>query len=230
MQSRNGEGSKTQRKVRPPAQGRHGPALFAKAQRHLARRDPVLKKLVRLIGPCSLRHNPNRFGALVQSIISQQISTKAAASIRQRLEQTLGPDGFTPARILATSEKALRAAGLSNSKMRYLSDLSEKVRQECVCLATIHELPDDEVIARLLPVKGIGPWTAQMFLIFSLGRLDVLPVDDLGLRVGVQRQYGLSELPNRARLAEIAEPWRPYRTVATWYFWRSLGAVPQSGT
>ncbi len=202
--------------------------LFAKAQRHLARRDPVLKKLIRLIGPCTLRHNPNRFEVLARSIISQQISTKAALSIGARLEQLLAPQGIQPRKIVRTPADKLRTAGLSAAKATYLLDLAEKVHRGNVPLDTLHELPDDEVVARLLPVKGIGRWTAQMFLIFCLGRCDVLPVDDLGLRVGVQRHYELPEPPGRSQLQEIGENWRPYRTIATWYMWKSLGFVPQS--
>jgi DNA-3-methyladenine glycosylase II len=202
--------------------------VFPKAQRHLARRDPVLKKLIRLVGPCTLRHNPDRFGVLARSIISQQISTKAARSIGARLEKLLAPQGIQARKIARTPVDKLREAGLSAAKARYLLDLAEKVHRGDVPLDALHDLPDDEVVAQLIPVKGIGRWTAQMFLIFSLGRYDVLPVDDLGLRVGVQRQYQLSELPDRYQLQEIGEIWRPYRSIATWYFWRSLGSVPQS--
>jgi DNA-3-methyladenine glycosylase II len=204
------------------------PATYQKARRHLARRDPVLKRLIRVVGPCTLWHNPDRFAALVRSIISQQISTKAAAAIRIRLEQALASTGVTPEGILALSAEDLRAAGLSAAKACSLCDLAEKVRSQALPLDALHELPDEEVIARLVPVRGIGRWTAEMFLIFSLGRLDVLPVDDWGLRVGIQRQYSLGEPPTKAHVVELAEPWRPYRSIATWYFWRSLGGVPQS--
>ncbi|HMF13316.1 MAG TPA: hypothetical protein VKE94_13455 [Gemmataceae bacterium] len=204
-------------------------AGIVKAQLHLAASDPVLERLVADIGPCTLRFEPNRFASLARSIISQQISTKAALAIRTRLEATLDGRGITPAALLALSDAALRSAGLSASKQKSLRDLARHVHARMVPLDAIHELDDDEVIAALLPIRGIGRWTAQMFLIFSLGRPDVLPVDDLGLRAAVQVQYGLSELPDKARLVELAEPWRPYRSVATWYFWRSRGFVPQSG-
>lgn len=203
-------------------------AVYQKARRHLARRDPVLKQLIAGVGTCTLWHEPSRFAALVRSILAQQISTKAAAAIRARLETALQPGGVTPEGILALSDESLRAAGLSAGKARSLRDLSEKVHSGLVPLDQIHELEDEEVIARLVPVRGIGRWTAQMFLIFSLGRLDVLPVDDLGLRAGVQRVYELGALPGKVQLTEMAEPWRPYRSIATWYFWRSLGFVPQS--
>jgi DNA-3-methyladenine glycosylase II len=204
------------------------PEVYRKAQRHLARRDPVLKRLIAAVGPCTLWFQPDRFALLARSIISQQISGKAATAIGRRLIQVLGRRGLTPAAILAASDEALRRAGLSAGKARSLRDLAQKVHDGTVPLKRIHQLPDEEVIESLLPVWGIGRWTAQMFLIFSLGRLDVLPVADLGLRVGVQRHYGLAELPDKDQLEDLARPWQPYRTVATWYVWRSFGAVPQS--
>jgi len=193
---------------------------YGKAQRHLARRDEVLKNLIRLIGPCTLRHNPNRFTVLVNS--------KAATAIRGRLERALAPQGITPLRLARTPPARLREVGLSRQKASYLHDLADKVHRRALPLDMLHELADEEVIAHLVDVKGIGRWTAQMFLIFSLGRLDVLPIDDFGFRVGVQKHYRLRKTPDRKRLTDLAEAWRPYRTVATWYFWRSLGNVPQS--
>jgi DNA-3-methyladenine glycosylase II len=198
------------------------------ARRHLSRRDPVLKRLIAAVGPCTLWYDPDRFATLARSIISQQISTRAAQSIRARLEEALAPAGLVPEAVLAATDEALRTAGLSAAKTRALRDLAEKVTTGAVPLDELHTLDDEEVIARLLPVRGIGRWTAQMFLVFSLGRLDVLAVDDWGLRVGVQRQYGLPEPPGRAELTALAEPWRPYRSVAMWYVWRGLGFVPQS--
>ena len=203
-------------------------SAFVKAQRHLARRDAVLKRVIGSVGPCTLRLDGDRFWGLVQSILAQQISGKAAAAIGERLAKALGPGGVTPARALKTPDHVLRSAGLSAAKARALRDLAHKVHDGSVPLKQIHKLDDEQVITALVSVIGIGRWTAQMFLMFSLGRLDVLPVDDLGLRLGVQRHYGLAEPPKRAQLEELGEPWRPYRTVATWYVWRSLGAVPQS--
>lgn len=204
------------------------PEAYETARRHLARRDAVLKPLIRQIGPCSLWHDPDRFAVLVRSIISQQISTKAARAIRGRLEQALGRSGTTARAVLRASDATLRAAGLSAAKALAIRDLAEKVSSGAVPLDALHQLPDEEVIQLLVPVRGIGRWTAQMFLIFCLGRPDVLPVDDRGLRAGVQRHYGLRKPPLKKRLEDIAEPWRPYRSVATWYVWRSLGFVPQS--
>jgi DNA-3-methyladenine glycosylase II len=205
-----------------------GTDVLRKAQRHLARRDAVLQGLIAAVGPCTLWHDPDGFLILVRSIISQQISSKAAAAIYARLEQAAPRRKVTPAAIRALSEEALRSAGLSAAKARSLQDLAEKILSGAVPLRELPGKSDEEVIACLLPVRGIGRWTAEMFLIFCLGRLDVLPVADWGLRVGVQRQYGLDEPPGKAHLVELAEPWRPYRSIATWYFWRSLGFVPQS--
>jgi DNA-3-methyladenine glycosylase II len=201
-------------------------SIYTKAKRHLGRRDPVLKQLMRSLGPCTLKPNGDRFAVLVRSIIAQQISSKAARSIGTRLVEALAPEGVTPVKILRTSETVLRAVGLSAPKLRYLQDLADKVHGGTVPLVQLHSFPDEEVIAHLIQIKGIGRWTAEMFLIFSLGRLDVLPVDDLGLRVGVQRHYDLADMPKRADLIERGEAWRPYRTIATWYFWRSVGGAP----
>jgi DNA-3-methyladenine glycosylase II len=204
-----------------------GRVSHRRALRHL-RRDPMLKPLIEQVGPCTLTYHSNRFEVLVRSIISQQISTKAAAAIRTRLELALGRRGITPQAILRARDDTLRAAGLSLNKLRSLRDLADKVHSGLVPLERLHERSDEEVIDCLMPVRGIGRWTAEMFLIFCLGRPDVLPVDDFGLRTGVQRWYGLADLPGRRQLIELGEPWRPYRSIATWYFWRSLGNVPQS--
>jgi DNA-3-methyladenine glycosylase II len=203
-------------------------SIYHPAQRHLARSDPVLKGLIKTVGGCTLAPDADYFGALARAIIAQQISTRAAAAIRGRLEQALGRSGLTARAILKASDEVLRAAGLSANKARSLRDLAARVAAREVRLDRLDQLTDEEVIEQLLPVRGIGRWTAQMFLIFSLQRLDVLPVDDFGLRSGVQRHYGLAELPGKKILTEQAEPWRPYRSIATWYIWRSLGPVPQS--
>jgi DNA-3-methyladenine glycosylase II len=201
---------------------------YHKAQRLLSRRDPQLRQLMKVVGPCTLLPDPDGFKALARAIIAQQISTKAAASIFARLGTELAPGGLTPAAILAASEVQLRGVGLSRAKALAVLDLAGHIHDGRLPLHDLHGLGDDEVVSLLVPVRGIGAWTAQMFLIFSMGRLDVLPVDDLGLRAGVQSVYGLLELPDRAALRERAEAWRPYRSIATWYFWRSRGFVPQS--
>jgi DNA-3-methyladenine glycosylase II len=202
--------------------------ICRKARRHLSRRDPLLAQLIKHVGPCTLQPGAEAFPSLVRSIIAQMISTKAAKAIGARVETALLPKGLTPAAIAAADEELLRGAGLSRSKALALKDLAGRAVSGALPLHRMPSLSDEEVIEVLLPVRGIGRWTAEMFLIFSLGRLDVLPVDDFGLRAGVREVYQLPELPGRAALRERAEPWRPYRTIATWYFWRSRGWVPQS--
>lgn len=202
---------------------------FRTAEKHLSRYDPILKKIIKQVGKCTLKRSDDYFGVLVRSIISQQISTQAAKTIFRKLQETFAPQPLHPHLILEASEDSLKAAGLSASKQRYLRDLSEKLESKTLVLDDVPELDDEAVIQRLLPVKGIGRWTAEMFLMFALGRPDVLPVADLGIIVGVQREYGLKTKPEKEELLEIAEPWRPYRTVGSWYIWRTFGPiVPQS--
>jgi DNA-3-methyladenine glycosylase II len=205
------------------------PTIYGKARRHLGRRDPILKQLMSVVGPCRLQPNHgDPFALLVRSIISQMISTKAAAAILEKVKATAGDGGLTPARISALAEAELRSAGLSGAKVKSLQTLATRALSGEVPLSRLHELTDEEITSHLLPLPGIGVWTIEMFLIFGLGRLDVLPVGDLGVRAGARDVYKLAELPTPAELRAIAEPWRPYRTIGTWYMWRSRGAVPQS--
>jgi DNA-3-methyladenine glycosylase II len=201
---------------------------YHKAQKHLCRHDDVLRALIGRIGPCTLKHNPDGFAVLARSIIAQQISSKAAIAIGGRLLKTLGRSGLRPRSLLKLSDADMRTAGLSAMKIRALRDLAEKCASGNVPLKKLPDLDDEEVIEKLLPVRGIGRWTAEMFLIFSLGRLDVFPLADYGLRAGVRNQYGLADLPDKTTLARIGEVWRPYRSVGTWFIWRSFGNVPQS--
>lgn len=201
---------------------------FRKARLHISRRDDVMKSIVKAIGPCTLQANDDHFGVLARSIISQQISTKAAASIAAKLIKALGRRGLKPAAILDLSDDEMRAAGLSANKQKSLRDLASKCDSKEVPLKKLAAMSDEDVIAALIPVRGIGRWTAEMFLMFSLGRRDVLPVGDYGLRAGVQRHYRLDDLATKVQLEEIGNVWRPFRSVATWYVWRSLGPVPQS--
>lgn len=201
---------------------------FQRIRRHLSRRDPVLKRLIKTIGPCTLQFDPDHFAVLARSIIAQQISTAAARTIHGRLLESLGKR-LTPAAVLRAPEETLRAAGLSQAKALSLRDLAEKCHAGDVPLKKLAALGDEEVIQALLPVRGVGRWTAEMFLIFSLGRLDVLPVADLGLKAGLRREHQLAEMPDKETLFALTEPWRPYRSIATWYLWRSFGNnVPQS--
>jgi DNA-3-methyladenine glycosylase II len=205
------------------------PAIFGQARRHLGRRDPHLKQLMAAVGPCRLKPDAgDPFALLVRSIISQMISTKAAAAVFAKVQTALAKGGLTPAGVRALAETELRAAGLSGAKARSLRALADRAVSGELPLDRLHQLTDEEITSHLLPVPGIGVWTIEMFLIFGLGRLDVLPVGDLGVRAGVRDVYGLAELPTAAELIQRGEAWRPYRTVASWYFWRSRGAVPQS--
>jgi len=199
------------------------PATLRKATAHLRRTDPVLAAIIRDVGPCRLRTDETggAFAALVESIVYQQITGKAAASIYGRVRKLIKRRHPRPHDILAATEEALRGAGLSRQKVAYLRDLAEKVR-DGLKLRALGRLENEAVIEALTEVKGIGRWTVEMFLIFRLGRLDVLPVHDYGIRKAMQRAYRLRKLPNPDRMRRLAEPWRPYRSVACWYLWRSL--------
>ncbi|TWT76458.1 DNA-3-methyladenine glycosylase [Planctomycetes bacterium CA13] len=188
---------------------------------YLMAADPIMKDIINTVGPFTLRPNRDRFGMLVRSIISQQISTGAARSIRLRLEELVGKDGLTSENLARHSVDELRVAGVSPQKAKYLLDLAEKVRNADIRLQHIGRYSDEKVIEQLTTVKGIGKWTAQMFLIFSLGRLNVFPHDDLGVRTAIRNCYGLDELPDQQTSHAIATKWRPYASVASWYCWRS---------
>ena len=188
--------------------------------RHLRKSDPIMRDVIRKAGPFRLNLRHDRFHALALAIVSQQISGKAARSIWEKLKGIADP--LSPERIRQLTVEELRMAGLSKQKASYLVDLSEHVSEGKLNLKRIGRLSDEAVIESLVAVKGIGIWTAQMFLIFSLGRLDVLPHGDLGVRTAIQKLYGLDELPNRDTCHRIAERWRPYASIATWYCWRSL--------
>jgi DNA-3-methyladenine glycosylase II len=201
---------------------------FARIRRHLARRDPVMRRVIKQVGPCTLRFEPDHFRVLVGSIVAQQISTVAARTIQGRLVALLN-GRLTPRAVLKRSHDELRGVGLSRAKALAVRDLAEKCAAGDVPLRRLAGMSDEEVIEALVPVRGIGRWTAEMFLIFSLGRLDVLPVADLGLRAGVRREHALPELPDRDAVTRLTEPWRPFRSIGTWYMWRSISdAVPQS--
>jgi DNA-3-methyladenine glycosylase II len=200
---------------------------YAKARRMLGRRDPVLRELMQRYGPCGLAdaQHADAFRALVRAIISQQLSTRAAATISTRFEALFdGP--ATAAAVAALTDDRLRGVGLSGQKMRYVRDLSHRVLDGSLPLADLDRMTDEEVITALTQVKGIGRWTAEMFLMFRLHRPDVLPVDDLGIVKAVQRAYGLRTQPKPQRLQRLAESWRPYRSVACWYLWASLENTP----
>jgi len=187
---------------------------------HLSRVDPIMAEAIALVGPCLLEPNPDVFEALIDAIISQQISVKAADAIMARLRIATPGGLVTPAALIQLDHDALRAAGLSTPKARYVRDLTERVISGQLPLSHLPELDDETIIEYLTAVKGIGRWTAEMILIFALGRLDVLPVDDLGFAEGVREAYKLETRPARKELLARGESWRPYRTIATWYMWR----------
>lgn len=192
---------------------------------HLRACDAVMRRMIDDVGPCTLRSQRDRFAMLARSIISQQISTGAARSIRQRLETLAGADGnagITATRLAELSPEQLRTAGVSAQKASYLLSLASHVNDGSVNLSQIGRYQDEKVIEQLTAVKGIGVWTAQMFLIFSLGRPDVFPHGDLGVRSAIRDRYELDDLPDKATSVAIAEKWRPFASVASWYCWRSL--------
>jgi DNA-3-methyladenine glycosylase II len=204
------------------------PADYAKASRTLARRDPVIAALVRKYGECGLgrRQHTDPFAALVQAIISQQLSTRAASTIAGRFRDLFGEAFPSAADVDCVPDDRLRAVGLSAQKISYLRDLCRCIQEGSLPLQQLHELDDEAVIEALVAVKGIGRWTAEMFLMFRLQRPDVLPVGDLGIVKAVQKQYRLRKTPTADRLQRIGETWRPYRSVACWYLWASLNNAP----
>lgn len=198
------------------------PESIAAGIEHLRKQDKVLRRVIDEVGPFKLRLHRDRFQALANSIISQQISGSAADSIQAKLIKLLEPDGLKPDALLRFTLVELRTAGVSPQKGGYLLDLAQKVASGEVRLQRLARCPDEAVIAELTKIKGIGVWTAQMFLMFSLGRPDVFPHGDLGVRNAIRNLYQLPEAPDMETSHKIAEPWRPYATIASWYLWRSL--------
>jgi DNA-3-methyladenine glycosylase II len=190
---------------------------------HLSKNDPVLRNIIQRSKPCSLKPHRSYYLSLLESIIGQQLSMKAAESIYRRFIQLVG-DPPLPEKIILLDDDHLRTAGLSYSKIKYVKDLSVKISNKELKLKQISVLCDKDIIAELTKVKGVGLWTAQMFLIFTLARLDVLPCLDLGIRKSIKNLYGLRKLPEQAGVEKIAKKynWRPYCSIASWYLWRSL--------
>ena len=192
------------------------------------KQDPNLVKIINRIGNYQIKKRNNHFAVLVESIISQQLASAAAEAIFARFKK-LYPKFPTADHILNTKDAKLRSVGLSGMKIEYLKDLAQKIEDKKLKMRSLSKMSDDEIIEHLTQVKGIGRWTAEMFLIFSLGRLDVLPTGDLGLRKGVQMAFSLSELPKPKEVEEIGMRWKPYRSVATWYLWKSLQKFDKIG-
>lgn len=197
--------------------------MYRKATRHLKQSDPVLADVMARVGRCTMEvaTDLTLFESLARSIVFQQLSGKAAGTIYGRFSELCGGT-VTPAEIMRLSEPALRSAGLSSQKSRYLRDLSSRTLAGDIPFQSLADLPDEDVIGHLTQVKGVGRWTAQMFLMFRLGRLDVLPELDLGVQKGIQKAYRLRKHPTPERVLKVGARWAPYRSVASWYMWRIL--------
>jgi DNA-3-methyladenine glycosylase II len=189
---------------------------------HLKKVDPVMAQVIEKVGRYKgwAASEGTHFDAVARSIVFQQLSGKAAGTIHGRFQGLYGGRNPLPAELATTSDEQLRAVGLSRQKSAYLKDLGARVTSGELPIETLHELTDDEIITALTQVKGIGRWTAQMFMMFRLGRPDVLPDLDLGIQKGIQRAYRLRKLPTPERVLKIGAKWAPYRTVASWYLWR----------
>ncbi|MEZ5418578.1 MAG: hypothetical protein R2708_14710 [Vicinamibacterales bacterium] len=195
-----------------------------RARRHFARVDPVMLALVKRVGPCRLdrRVAPDPFQALLRAIVAQQVSAKAARTVYDRILSLVPGDRIAPDALLALDAETLRATGLGPTKTRYARDLAEHVRDGRLSLAALRELDDEDAIRVLTAVRGIGRWTAEVFLIFQMQRPDVFPAADLALLTAIQRIYGTRRRPTPAEARRRADQWRPWRSIASWYLWRSI--------
>jgi len=203
------------------------------AIQHLARVDPVMDRLIREVGPCTLKPRRRRspFESLARAIAYQQLHEKAAESILRRFIALFPGRRFPrPGELLAMQTSAIRKAGFSGPKIVALRDLAEKTLDGTVPISrVIRDCPDDEIVERLSQVRGVGRWTVEMLLIFQLGRPDILPVDDFGVRNGYRLAYGLKAIPTPKQMLEYGDPWKPYRTVASWYLWRAADRAKRGG-
>jgi DNA-3-methyladenine glycosylase II len=201
---------------------------FKAGYSHIKKRDPKLRPILKARGVLAFKPGGEPFESLVESILSQQLAGSAASAIIKKV-RTLFPDGELEARTMRRMDpKRLRAAGVSPQKLTYLKDLSSRVVKGTLDLQALESMTDEEIVEVLDEVKGIGPWTVHMFLIFTLGRPDVLPVGDYGIQASVQRVYGLADLPKKAEIERLAERWHPYSTVASLYLWHARDA-PEPG-
>jgi DNA-3-methyladenine glycosylase II len=191
------------------------------ALQHL-KKDPTLAEIIRRVGACKINYQEPRFETLVESIVYQQLTGKVAAVIYGRLLAAVGEAGVTPESIMKLRIERMRRLGLSGQKTTYIRELAKHTKRGSVIFEHLPGMEDEAVIEHLTQVKGIGIWTAHMFLMFALRRPDVLPVGDLGIRMAMKKAYQLSELPKPAEMEQIAAPWRPWASIASWYLWRSL--------
>jgi 3-methyladenine DNA glycosylase/8-oxoguanine DNA glycosylase len=192
-----------------------------KALNHLKQADPVLRAIIDRIGPCRMEFGPPEFHSLAEAIVYQQLNGKAAETIFKRFAQMAG-EPLTPQGILKLTNAQMRAVGLSKQKSSYLKDLAAKTASGVLDFSRLHSLSDEDIIEHLTQVKGVGVWTAQMFLIFSLQRENVLPTGDYGVRAAMMKHYRKRKLPKPETMEKIAKSWQPYRSIACWYLWRSL--------
>jgi DNA-3-methyladenine glycosylase II len=190
------------------------------ARRHISKRDAVMRAIVKLCGPFELEARGKPYESLLRAILYQQLAGPAAAAIERRFLDLFGGGIPTPAQLADLDDAKFRSAGVSRQKMGYMRSLAQEFASGRLSDRTIARAPDDEVIEMVTQVKGIGRWTADMLLMFCMGRPDVLPVGDLGIRSSMMKAYGLAELPKPSEMEEIAHPWRPYRSAGTWYLWR----------
>ncbi|HEX3061073.1 MAG TPA: DNA-3-methyladenine glycosylase [Usitatibacter sp.] len=202
------------------------PGYWESAKKHLARSDPVLKKLIKAYPNMAIASRGDEFQTLARAIVGQQISTKAAASIWNRFEACSG--AVTPKKVAALAPEAMRACGLSGAKVRYIHDLAAHFATGAIRPRRWPAMDDEAIIEDLVRVKGIGRWSAEMFLMFHLMRPDLLPVDDLGLRRAMERQFNRGRALTKEKMRRIGSRWAPYRSVATWYLWRSLEPPPEA--
>jgi len=192
-----------------------------KAIAHLKKCDPVLRGIIERVGPCRIDYGPPEFHSLAEAIVYQQLNGKAAVTIFRRFAALAG-DPVTAEGILKLSDAQLRSVGLSKQKSAYLKDLAAKTATGLLDFSRLLEMPDAEVIEHLTQVKGVGVWTAQMFLMFTLKRPDILPTGDYGVQAAIKRHYRKRKLPKAKTMEQIARPWSPYRSIACWYLWKSL--------
>jgi len=203
-------------------------AIAKEAANYLAKHDPVLKPIIERVGPATFRPHHDYYWELVDSIISQQLSVKAARSIETRFQELFGTEVPAPKQILQKDVEELRSVGLSRPKAGYIRDLAQHIVDGKIKFDTFDSLGNDEIMKELIDVKGIGEWTVHMFLMFCMGRLDVLPVGDLGIRNSMRRLYGFKDVPTPDEIKAIAKKykWSPYESVASWYVWQNLDNTP----
>ena len=200
------------------------------AVNYLCQTDSRLSEIIKSVGKYSIKTTNDPLQSLIESIIFQQLAGRAANIIYERFLKYYNNILPTPQQILSTPDHILKAkVGLSNKKIEYIKDLSARIIDKKLNLSLMPEMADEEIVNQLIQVKGIGRWTAEMFLIFCLGRPDIFPVGDLGLRKAIQKVYSLPELPRPSTMLAIAQPWKPYRSIATWYLWKSLSKFDSIG-